>query len=67
MNTFKVTWSPTLNGRPRQKFTVLLNDLAFRVDENKRIVRVLVWVILVLLAGHRKYSPDAGFSACFTK
>ena len=63
----KITRSPPFNGRPGEQLAVLLNDLAFGVDEHERIVRVLLRMLLVLLASDRKDPPNSSLLACFAE
>src|SRR5450830_900106 len=56
---------PTLDRRPRHDLAVLLHDLALVVDQDQRVVRRLVRMFFMTLAGQREYAPDVGDAAGF--
>ena len=54
---------PALDRHPRHDLAVLLNDLALVVHQDQRVVRRLVRVLLMTLAGQRKHAPALRFPA----
>ena len=66
-NCAEITGSPPFNRGPREQLAVLLNDLALRVDEHQRIVRVLLGMLLVLFSRDTKDAPNSSLLACFAK
>jgi hypothetical protein len=54
---------PALHRHPRHDLAVLLHDLALVVHQDERVVRRLVRMLLVPLAGEREHAPHLGLAA----
>src|SRR6202040_3322248 len=56
---------PAFDRYPRHDLAVFLDDLALVVHQDQGVVRRLVRVLLVALAGEREHAPDLGLAAGF--
>ena len=56
---------PAFDRHPRHDLAVLLDDLALVVHQDQGVVRRLVRMLLVALAGQREHAPDLGLAAGF--
>ena len=58
---------PAFDRHPRHDLAVLLDDLALVVHQDQGVVRRLVRMLLVALAGEREHAPDFCLAAGFGK
>src|SRR6266849_136844 len=58
---------PALDWHPRHDLAILLNHLALVVHQDQRVVRRLVRMLFMALAGERKNAPDFRLAAGFRK